>query len=117
MDNTSVIAKGKCHCLLVNRNHFEINMKQIELCEFAEDRDYLIPNRKKLYSLFITIKKWEKFKEQLVLEIKRKKNIPSSTTVEDVPSVYRECYQPIYTEDLKPSLLTTDNCSETTVGE
>ncbi|XP_041356985.1 uncharacterized protein LOC121374115 [Gigantopelta aegis] len=104
LDNTYIIASGKVDCIQVNHNQFEINFKQYELMKLAETRDYILPNRKRLYHLFLTKRRWEKYKQQLVLEIKRRRNIPSLTTMQDVPRTYKSHYKPMYTESLKPKL-------------
>ncbi|KAL5011382.1 hypothetical protein ScPMuIL_009933 [Solemya velum] len=87
--NTFIIAKGLTECILVNSSLFTINRRSNELKEMYEKRTERLLSNRELYRQFEISRRWCRFKVGLVKEIKRKRSIPNSTTLDDVPEAIR----------------------------
>ncbi|XP_071087456.1 uncharacterized protein [Haliotis cracherodii] len=85
LENIYMIADGKAKCMCVNKVQFEIFAKKRQLKAMAQKRQSLLPDNQSLQERLMLNKLWNRYKEQVVLEVVGRKKIPDRATMADVP--------------------------------
>ncbi|XP_046573505.1 uncharacterized protein LOC124281615 [Haliotis rubra] len=85
LENVYMIADGKAKCICMNIVQFEIFAKKQQLRAMAQKRQSLIPDNQSLHQRLMLNRLWNRYKEQVVLEVVGKKKIHGRATMSDVP--------------------------------